>query len=217
MLAASIVFTQDTVDAAPVYCAAQPATGLDETDVFFRNLASDDCYGVVTNPNNPSANGAANTWTVNTLDGGLFGGGWEAFVKDDGSDGTLTNYRGINWTLSAPQNVTSGSWTLSLSDPPPVSLPVSVDMMTVLKASDRWAAYLFTAETFVVTGSNSGTFEIAFVNKGGNIPGLSGMSLYFRGAPTTQVPEPGTLASLFMGAGLLLARVRQRSGNGKSA
>jgi hypothetical protein len=191
-----------TAHAAPVYCAAQPAGGLDETDVTFRTLTANDCYGVVSG--NPSTSGAASTWDVNTL--GLFGGGWDGFVKDDGAAGTVS-YLGLNWTLNAPQNVTSGSWTLGVTDPAPVSFPVSVDMLVLLKGSNSWASYLFNGQTFSLAGLNSGTFAINFLNNGGQIPGLSNMAVYFRQAPTN-VPEPATL--VLTGIGLLGATFGRR-------
>jgi hypothetical protein len=208
LLCGLALLVPNSAHAAPVFCAAQPAGGLDETDVTFRTVAANDCYGVVTNPGNPFVGGAASGWTVNTLLGGLFGGGWDATVKDDGAVGTLSNYLGINWTLSAPQQAKTGSWSLSLADPGPVSLPVTVDMLVILKASDRWAAYLFNAQTFNLAGSNSGTFAINFLNNGGKIPGLSNMQVYFRPG-TAQVPEPATLMIMSLGA-LGAAMMRRR-------
>jgi hypothetical protein len=191
-----------TAHAGPVYCAAQPAGGLDETDVTFRTLNANDCFGVVSG--NPGTSGAASTWTVNTL--GLFGGGWDGFLKDDGAAGTVS-YSGLDWTLNAPQNLTSGTWTLGVTDPAPVSFPVSVDMLVILKASNSWASYLFNAQTFSLAGSNSGTFSINFLTNGNKIPGLSNMAVYFRQAPTN-IPEPATLA--LMGIGLLGATFGRR-------
>lgn len=204
LLCGLLLLTPAASDAAPVLCAAQPAGGLDETDVTFRSANAADCFGVVSG--NLGVSGAASGWTVNTLNGGLFGGGWEAFVKDDGAVGTLNNYLGVNWTLDAPQT-TSGNWTLTLQDPAPVNLPLTVDMLVVLKAGNQWASYLFNAQTFVLTGSNPGTFAISFLSNGGQIPALSGMSLFFRQA-ATQVPEPATLTLL--GLGLLAFSFIQR-------
>jgi hypothetical protein len=207
LLCGLMLFSPAPADAAPVYCAVQPAGGLSTSNVTFRSGNSDDCFGVVTNPQNPSTSGNPSGWTVNTLAGGLFGGGWESFVKDDGGVGTLNNYLGVNWTLSAPQQATSGNWSLTLADPAPANLPVTVDMLVVLKASNRWASYLFKAETFTLVGSNPGTFQINFVNGGGQIPGLSNMAIYFRQAATS-VPEPATLTLL--GLGLLSFSFLQR-------
>jgi hypothetical protein len=203
-LCSFVLLAPATVDAAPLLCAAQPAGGLDESDVTFRSANANDCYGVVSG--NIGVSGAASGWTVNTLNGGLFGGGWEAFLKDDGAVGTLNNYLGVNWTLDAPQT-TGGNWTLTLQDPAPVNLPLTVDMLVVLKAGNQWASYLFNGQTFALAGSNPGTFAISFLNNGGRIPALSGMSLFLRQA-ATQVPEPATLTLL--GLGLLAFSFHQR-------
>lgn len=207
LLLSGLVMLPATGEAAP-YCAAPG--GLDFDDVTFRGTAADDCYGVVTSPKNPNVGGGAGSWTVNTLEGGLFGGEWDGFVKDEGPAGT-TSYAGLNWMLNAPQNMTSGTWTLQVQDPPPASFPITVDILAVLKASDRWAAYLFTAETFTRESLEAGTFEISFLNNGGKIPGLSNMTLYFREATPTQVAEPSTLAMIALGlAGVRLHRRRQQ-------
>ncbi len=207
VLCGLLMFTPTAADAAPVLCAAQPVGGLSVSNVTFRSNNAANCFGVVTSPNNPSTSGNPSGWTVNTLNGGLFGGGWQAFVTDNNGPGTLNNYLGVNWTLSAPQNATSGNWSLTLVDPAPVNLPVSVDMLIVLKASNRWASYLFNAQTFALVGSNPGTFAINFQNNGGQTPGLSHMSVYFRQVATS-VPEPATLTIL--GLGLLAFSFFQR-------
>jgi PEP-CTERM motif len=204
-----------TASAVPTYCSVfgdPNADGLSTSDVTFRTFNSDDCYGVES-----SGSGGNDSLTqVNNLS--VFDGGWEAFVRDNGTNGTLTNYLGINWTLAADNNQTSGSWTLTLADPLPVDLPVTVDILAVLKGGNLgWAGYLFELETFSLVGSNAGTFNIVFDNGGGQIPGLSHMTLYFREGESdgsdgtdseTAVPEPGSL--ILLGSGLALAASRFR-------
>jgi hypothetical protein len=222
-LASGLILGAGAASAAPAYCPVAPAPasatnedGLSRDNVTFRSIASDGCYGVV------SGNDSLNV--LNGVGGGsaLFGGGWQASVTDGGSDATLFGYLGLNWTLSAPQTLQSGNWTLTIADPPPISLPVAVDMLVVLKGGSNWAGYYFDDEAFTISGSSAGTFNINFLNNGGQIPGLSHMTLYLRpGTPPPPcqpgdpncggtVPEPGTIALLGFGlAGMALVRRRR--------
>ncbi len=190
-----------TASAAPAYCPGNPAT-LSVNDVTFRSNPADNCYGVVMG-------------NVNDLTDvqNLFGVTWTNQLDQSS---TLNDYLVLNWTLSNPGTGTSGSWTLTVSDPPPVSLPVTTDILVALKASDRWAAYYFAAETFTITGGNQGSFDIEFKNNGGQIPGLSHMTLFFGNGVAcdddcdSNIPEPASM--LLLGAGLLglAAQARRR-------
>ena len=105
-------------------------------------------------------------------------------VRDNGTEGS-TLYNGVNWTLRADNTQTSGNWQLLLQDPAPANLPMSIDFMVVLKGSNSWSAYQFDGQKFYPTDlTNNGTFAISIVNNGGNTPGLSHMSLYFRDGTT---------------------------------
>jgi len=68
-------------------------------------------------------------------------------------------------------------------------------------------AVLFKVETSALVGAIPGSFQISFVNNGGQVPGLSNMAVFFRQAATS-VPEPATLTLL--GLGLLAFSFLQR-------
>jgi hypothetical protein len=208
LLVASAMFS----NAYAASCSAGTST-LNVADVSFRDSNADDCGGVYSGNNSNQ--------DINALNSGelLFGGtDWGSEIKDDspGNPGSGTGeFLGINWILSATAGKT-GEWTLSIADPFPASLPVTVDFLAVLKGSNSFAAYLFTAETFSATGDYNGTWKINFLNGGDKIPNLSHMSLYLRESTQTiptVVPIPA--AAWLFGLGLLglIGAARRNSGS----
>jgi hypothetical protein len=218
VFAAVAIGSSSQVLAAASYCLPGPnSDGLATSDVTFRTFSSDNCYGVVSgNDSLSDMNGL--------VAGGLFGGGWTDSVKDEdlgGGSGTLINYLGLNWTFGASGSGGSGTWSLSIEDPSPTSLPVAVDIAAVVKASNLYAVYFFDDETFSVAGSSPGTWQIVFNGPGGQLAGWSHMTLYFRQGtlppppppppPGQLLPEPGTLALIGLGAlGVGALRRRKR-------
>lgn len=222
--------------AAYASCSTAFAATCSTSDVTFRypgapaltsDYDADQCAGAFTTTfnnltlgnSNPGNHNVNESFTATNISGTydlLFGGAqWAAGVKDDPAAGaTSTNYLGINWALSITAGQT-GSWTLSITDPAPANLPVTLDLLVVLKAgSAEWTAYLFSGEKFTVAGDNPGTFNISFVNGGGQLPNISHMDLFFRPGggntqgcfpgstdPSCPVPEPNNIALL--GIGLL--------------
>ena len=183
--------------AAALCSASNPnPDGMQKSHVTYNGADSDDCYGVIMGNDNVAG-------TINSELASLWGGGtdlWKLLAKDD-NPGTTPNgtgtFLGINFSLTTTAGK-SGDWTLTGTDTnSPTILPVTLDFIVVLKASDRFGAWLLD--------------DVKFLNNGGRIPDLSHLSLYVReGAATPpctvdcgprEVPEPASL--LLMSVGLI--------------
>ena len=209
-LALSATLASGIAQAGPTYCSAgvPHPDGLDVSDVTFRGSNADDCYGVQSG-NDLGAQGEFIGWN-----------GFELLVADNSGNnpGSTGSWMGVNWSLSPQANARSGSYPLSWSDPLPLNLPLTLDLVVVTKASDRFASYLFDAELFQASpSSGSGTWEIAFRNNGNQIPKLSHLSIWGRVVPT-RVPEPATLGLMALGlAGVAGAAAKRRAAGAATA
>jgi hypothetical protein len=166
---------------------------------------------------------AGNTYTNGTVTNGI-----SSYTFDISDILTLV--------FSDVDDMRSGTFTYK----PPVTNPAALlDILgankffdqaaVILKASDQWAIYNFkiaALELPAVVGTEdinfmfSGTFNLAgtFINKGDKTPGLSHVSLWLRDpyGATSTVPTPGTLLSLLLGLGLLVASRKLRATNQQS-
>lgn len=197
----------------------------------FNSVSSNDCYGLVEgNDDTTLINAITDANGINWQD---TTNPWLFAARDNigGADTSNQLFGWLTFELATNTTGTPDTWTLNWTDNDSTAapnLPVTIDFIGVLKGSPGYAAYLFLNKTLVETdppagagsGQGTGTFQISFLNPGGNIPDLSHLSIYARltegSTGQTQIPEPNMLALLGIGllgfAGTSLRRRKVRKG-----
>ena len=199
-LALAAVLSMPAVAAS--YCGGSNSDGLSLADMSFNGALATDCYGVVMGNDKLSS--------INSL---AWGNDWTLLTKDESP--VPATFMGIAFDLDTTGGKW-GSWSLTARDVNGallLNLPVELDVVAVLKASNRYAVYLF--DDAVFDGTDGGTWSIAFQNQGGQLPKLSHMSFYVRidedGGIPSAIPEAQTYAMMLVGLGLVGFMARRRA------
>lgn len=158
----------------------------------------------------------AETASLNTA----FGTNFTYLDSSDGA-GSPMGLGGVRFEVTA-QNTQTGSWSVMWTDVAGLpNLPLVIDFVVGLFGGNNGAGYYFDDVYLPITpNTGSGTFQVTFLNNGGQVPGLSHLILAGGNVttpppppPPTSVPEPHAIA--LFGAGLAafgLARRRRRRG-----
>lgn len=117
-------------------------------------------------------------------------------------------FTSISFVANVAQD--TGTWTFNWTGG-----PASLDLAVGIHASNRAGTFLFDDRGLVANSSGSGTWEINWLNNGGNVPDFSNFSFWARtgGGDVPgpgPLPEPAMLGLLGLGlAGIVAARRRR--------
>lgn len=165
-----------------------------------------DCYGSF-DPGNSSP--TTETGALNQTFGDIAGPDQLVYLDKYNYDNTdapnsTTGLGSITFIIrtTGGQNGVPGSWTLVWTDAngnTPSNLPLVVDLAFLLNGGNNNAAYSLTDVLLPVSPAlGTGSFNIQFLNRGGQPPTISHLLVAGRivSSPTTtvEVPEPATMA-----------------------
>ena len=171
------------------------------SDVALGGFSSDQC---VVSTVNPQQGAGGNTSGFSTQ----FGGGWSLLSKIDAAGNITPNpatFGGVTFNLSFAQaSGKTGTWSLVTDK------TATFDLVFAMHASNRSDAFLFDDETTVANVVENGTWQIKWINAGGQVPNYSNLTLFVRDVVVTPVPEPETWAMLVAGLGAI-GFMRRRS------
>ncbi|HTH45276.1 MAG TPA: FxDxF family PEP-CTERM protein [Oxalicibacterium sp.] len=190
---------------AAIGASAAPSIGnADVSDVTLNGQAAD---GIAFS----TANGQAGPNGNSSVFDSVFTGPWSLLTKIDSASSFSTGavgaagFQSMSFVLNSDNK--SGSWSIrSATD-------MVVDLVLGIHAGGATTSFLFDNEHLAAGANNTGTFKIDWFNNGGNVPGYSNATFFYKDAMTVSaVPEPETYAMMLGGLALLGFVARRRKG-----
>jgi hypothetical protein len=133
-------------------------------------------------------------------------GSWQLLDRADHSNG-FANTGQLNFTLTETTG-TMGLWTVTNTSATTI---MTLDLVFAIHAGGQGGAWLFDDQTIMPGQTLDGTWQIQWLNNGGNVPDFSNVTIFGRDIVLTPIPEPGEYAMLVAGLGLLALRRRGKS------
>ena len=201
LLTGALLGTSVTANAVPVSCTGISGGTPTTDDVTLDGVASDAC---IVSGVNPQQGPDGDTSGFSGL--GAFGAGWQLLAKIDQAGGIVDAAGGPPITIgfSKDSSGKTGNWNVTSSQ------TGAVDLVFAMHAGSESGAFLFDDESLTANLTKNGTWAIEWLNGGGQVPGYSNLTIFYRDAESRTVPLPGTLL-LLAAAGLAGVALRRRS------
>ena len=130
-----------------------------------------------------------------------FGGGWTLLGKGAGS----ASIGGVEYTLTFAQTgPTAGTWSLTTDQ------DARFDLVFAVHAGGESGAFLFDDAATFANVAQTGSWNITWLNGGGNTPAFSNVTFFIRDAVAAAVPEPASYALLLSGLALVAGFIARR-------
>jgi len=136
-----------------------------------------------------------------------FGSGWTLVAKVN-SELPPVSLDGVSfhWGITGVPG-SSGGWSIAADQ------SVTLDLVVAMHASNYSGAFLFDDIQLTANQTQLGTWQISWLNNGGQVPDYSNASLWVRDVSVSPVPEPTTYGLMLAGLGLVGFLARRRRSN----
>jgi len=171
-------------------------------------LAGDNADKLVYSSLNPMSTGSLAFSLAFWNTGSLF---WSTLETVDGK--WVTDYSSrFDFTFGKDKSGKTGTWSITNAS---TKYDAQLDLVLDIHASNASTAFLFDNTKIGAGQTLNGTWDIEWLNKGGQIPGFSNAVLFGRDLCLTTaipaVPEPGTLPMVAGGLALVALAARRKS------
>lgn len=171
-------------------------------------LAGDNADKLVYSSLNPMSTGSLAFSLAFWNTGSLF---WSTLETVDSK--YITDYSSrFDFTFGKDKSGKTGTWSITNAS---TKYDAQLDLVLDIHASNASTAFLFDNTKIGAGQTLNGTWDIEWLNKGGQIPGFSNAVLFGRDLCLTTaipaVPEPGTLPMVAGGLALVALAARRKS------